>query len=71
MLISTTLNNYINFQFYSQNKEITSQVGKCKDHILSYFHKQTEKTLIRQLLEELPDLGLLCLQKMLKGVSMR
>ena len=29
---------------------------------ISYFHKQTEKTLIRQLLE-LPDLGLLCLQK--------
>ena len=27
------------------------------------FHKQTEKTLIRQLLQELPDLGLLCLQK--------
>ena len=25
--------------------------------------KQTEKTLIRQLLQELPDLGLLCLQK--------
>ena len=29
----------------------------------TYFHKQTEKTLIRQLLQELPDLGLLCLQK--------
>ena len=30
---------------------------------ISYFHKQTELTQIRQLLEELPDLGLLCLQK--------
>ena len=30
---------------------------------ISYFHKQTELTLIRQLLQELPDLGLLCLQK--------
>ena len=30
---------------------------------ISYFHKQAEKTLIRQLLQELPDLGLLCLQK--------
>ena len=30
---------------------------------ISYFHKQTEETLIRQLLQELPDLGLLCLQK--------
>ena len=28
----------------------------------SYFHKQTEYTLIRQLLQELSDLGLLCLQ---------
>ena len=32
-----------------------------------YFHMQTEKTLIRQLLQELlqelSDLGLLCLQK--------
>ena len=33
---------------------------------ISYFHKQTEQTLIRQLLQELPDLGLLCLQKLLK-----
>ena len=30
---------------------------------ISYFQKQTEKTLIRQFLQELPDLGLLCLQK--------
>ena len=30
---------------------------------LVYFHKQTDKTQIRQLLEELPDLGLICLQK--------
>ena len=34
---------------------------------MSYFHKQTEKTLIRQLLQELPDLGLLCLQKRQKA----
>ena len=30
---------------------------------LSYFHKQKEKALIRELLQELPSLGLLCLQK--------
>ena len=41
------------------------------------FHKQTEQTLIkqqiqtRQLVQDLPDLGLLFLQKVLKGVSMR
>ena len=29
---------------------------------VAYFHKQTEETLIRQLLQELPDLGPLCLQ---------
>ena len=34
-----------------------------QDHFEAYFHKQTEKTLIGQLLQELPDLGLLCLQK--------
>ena len=28
---------------------------------ISYFYKQTEYTLIRQLLQELPDLGLLFL----------
>ena len=37
---------------------------------ISYFDKEIEKTLIRQLLQELPDLGLLCLQEF-KGVSMR
>ena len=31
--------------------------------LVSYFHKQTEKALIRQLLQELPDQGLLSLQK--------
>ena len=30
---------------------------------ISYFHKQTKKTMTRQLEQELPDLGLLCLQK--------
>ena len=30
---------------------------------ISYFHKQTEQTLIRQLSQELSDLGLLCLQR--------
>ena len=30
---------------------------------ISYFNEETEYTLIRQLLQELPDLGLLCLQK--------
>ena len=34
---------------------------------ISYFPKKTESTLIRQLLQELPDLGLLCLQKHQKG----
>ena len=34
---------------------------------ISYFHKQTKKTLIRQLLQQLPDLGLLCLQRRQKA----
>ena len=34
----------------------------CVGSDISYFHEQTEKTLIKQLLQELPDLGLLCLQ---------
>ena len=34
---------------------------------ISYFHKQTEKTLTRQLLQELSDLGLLFLQKRQKA----
>ena len=39
--------------------------------VLVYFHKYTEynKILIRQLLLELPDLGLLCLKNMLKCIS--
>ena len=37
----------------------TTRVGSD----ISYFYKQIEKILIRQLLQELPDLGLLCLQK--------
>ena len=36
---------------------------------ISYFHKQKEETLIRQLLQELPDLGLLCMQKRHFGVK--
>ena len=32
-----------------------------------FFHKQTEYTLIRQFLQELPDLGLPCLQKCSKA----
>ena len=34
---------------------------------ISYFYKQTELTMITQLLKELPDLGMLCLPKCLKG----
>ena len=30
---------------------------------VSYYHRQIEKTVIRQLLQELPDPGLLCSQK--------
>ena len=39
--------------------------------VLVYFHKHTEykKILIRQLFQELPDLGLLCLKNMLKCIS--
>ena len=44
-------------------KEITCQVHQCSVISYHYFHKQTEKTLIRQLLQELPNLCLLCLQK--------
>ena len=38
---------------------------------VSYFHKQTELTLIRQLLQELPDPGLFCFAIAFKGFSIR
>ena len=75
-----TKNNYINklSRFYIEQRNYLSS-PLVLDHILSYFHKanraDTDKaafvnkqtTLIRQLLQELPDLGLLCLQKCLKA----
>ena len=46
---------------HETNKLLVSSTSVGSD--ISYFHKQTEYTLIRQLLQELPDLGLLCLLK--------
>ena len=55
------MNNYINkfSRLYIEQRNCLSE-PLVKDHILSYSHKQTELTLIRQLFKELPDLGLLC-----------
>ena len=52
----------INFHFVHRLKKLlvrSTSVGSA----ISYFHKQTEQTLIRQLLQRLPDLGLLYLGK--------
>ena len=60
------MNNYINKLSCLYLKQRNYLSGSL---VIIFFHKQTEYILIRQLLQELPDLGLLCLQKILKGIS--
>ena len=58
------MNNYIKktFTFVHRTKKLLFRsTGVGSD--MSYFLKQTEETQIRKLLKELPDVGLLCLQK--------
>ena len=48
------------------NKHRTKKLlvrSTCVGANMSYFHKQIDKTLIRQILQELPDQGHLFLQK--------
>ena len=54
------MNNYIDklSRLYKAQINCLSS-PRVYDQILSYFHNQTELTLIRQLLQELTDLGLL------------
>ena len=62
------MNNYINKLSCLNIEQSSNHISISKPQ--SYFHKQTEKTLIRQLLQELSDLGLL-FAKVLKWVSIR
>ena len=68
-----TMHNYMNkcsSLYIDQRNYLSDPI--LKGHILSKFHKQAEQTLIRQLLQELSDLGLLCLQKVsLAGKRLR
>ena len=62
------MNNYINkFScWYTEQRNYLSELSVRSISVgsdISYFNEETEYTLIRQLLQELPDLGLLCLQK--------
>ena len=54
------MNNYLNKRSCLYIEQINYLSGSL---VIIFFYKQTEYTLIRQLLQELPDLGLLCLQK--------
>ena len=47
----------------TENLLVRSTSGTSVGSDIPYFDKQTEQALIRQLLQELPDLGLLYLQK--------
>ena len=61
------MNNYINRLSGLYIEQINNLLGPPIGSDISYFHKQTEYTLISQLLQELTDLGLLCLQKCLEA----
>ena len=62
-LTPPTMNNYMHkLLCWYMEQRIICQVKLCRIRY-TIFQYQTEYTLIRQLLEELPDLGLLYLQR--------